>query len=294
MRNLLTSVFVLTLLCAASSETFTKEVIHSAKSAKKLNIVFLGDGYLKRDQKLLRGHAGTAWARLRSVSPFSENTERIEVQLLYTYSPQGKSFGEADFRYGSTEASRNRLKVSKIAQAKADANQAVPGADLIILMTRKSGRSHGSRGVIVLSENGDDSIAHEVGHALGGLADEYQSTSRIGDRKELPTDRDLKAPNVTLDRYIDTTNDKTIAQTAKWGHFLKLPNASPLVSAYQGGYYRTVGVWRPSYRCMMSNSKAASFCPVCHEAMTQKLYKKIGKTFRHDAYHKSYPLKDWK
>jgi IgA peptidase M64 len=294
MPRLFALVFVVMLTLSASSQTFERELLNSGKGAKSLKIVFLGDGYLESDKKLLRSHAQSAWKRLQSVSPFSENIRGIEVSLLYSYSPRGKKFGTADFRYGSLESSRNRIEVPKIGEAKSDALKAIPDADLIILMTRRAGRSHGGRGVIVLSENGDDSIAHEVGHALGRLADEYQSTRMLDDRKSLPSDRDLTAPNVTLDRYIDPTNDKTIAQTAKWGHFLELPDASPLVSAYQGGYYRTIGVWRPSYLCLMSDSKRASFCPVCHEEMTRKLYDKLGKTFDHKGYHVRYPLKDWK
>lgn len=290
----LSTILVLILLLPVSAETFSREILSSGTGNKTLKIVFLGDGYLERDRKLLRRHAQSAWSRLRSVSPFSENSRLIEVSLLYTFSEAGKKFGTASFRYGSEESSRNRLKVTNIGQAKTDARQAVKGADIIILMTRKMGRSHGGGGVIVLSENGDDSIAHEVGHALGRLADEYQSTSMLSDRRKLPTDRDLAAPNVTLEKYVDPTDDQSIARTAKWGHFLALPDASPLVSAYQGGYYRTVGVWRPSYRCIMSNAHNSSFCPVCHEAMTKALYRKIGRSFHHHKYHEKYPLKTWK
>jgi hypothetical protein len=285
---------LLALFTLAEARTPITQKLHRARSSPNLQVVFLGDGYLKSDARLMRSHAMTAWNRLKAVSPFSENLPRIEVSLVLTFSKRGKRFGEADFRYGSIESSLNRIKVPGVGTAKADARQAVPDADLIILLTRKKGRSHGGGGVIVLAENGADAIAHEVGHALGGLADEYQSTSRIGDRRELPTNRDLKAPNVTLDRYIDPTNNETIARTAKWGHFLELPNATPLVSAYQGGYYRTVGVWRPSYRCLMSDSQSASFCPVCHEHMTRALFKKLKKRFDHKGYHERYPLKNWK
>jgi len=280
---------------ASAQNSFQLERLQGSNSpSSAYDVVFVGDGFLEKDRSVLKSRAQETTRRLLSVSPFSENRSGVNVYLLYTFSQPGQKFGEADFRYGSTEISRNRVKVTKPDLALQDARSAVPGADLVVLLTRKTGRSHGRRDLVVLSENGQDTIVHEVGHALGSLGDEYESTTMTADRRDLPSGRDIDAPNVTLDEYIDPTNADTIAKTAKWGHFLALPDAFPLVSAYQGGYYRSVGVWRPSFRCIMRSSQGSSFCPVCHEEMTRRLYGKLGKRFDHDAYHRSHPLSTWK
>lgn len=54
------------------------------------------------------------------------------------------------------------------------------------------------------------------------------------------------------------------------------------------------GVFRPSYTCTMRDSRNSKFCPVCHEALTRRLYEICAMAFDHDAYHRRFPLKRWK
>jgi hypothetical protein len=130
---------------------------------------------------------------------------------------------------------------------------------------------------------------------MADLGDEYDSDSKLADREDttMPSG-DFRQANLTREGFIDPKSRETVKATAKWGHFLDLPDSYPLVSAYQGGFYRSVGVWRPSFRCVMRSSQGSSFCPVCHEEMVKAILALCQERFDHEAYHKRFPLKKWK
>lgn len=146
----------------------------------------------------------------------------------------------------------------------------------------------------MLTPDSTVNAAHELGHSLGGLGDEYESGGFLEDREssQLPSG-DFACANLSREGFLDPTNRDTLRKTAKWGHFLDLPDSYPLVSAYQGGFYRTVGVWRPSFRCVMRDADSVIFCPVCHEEMVKAILKRCGERFDDAAYHRKYPLKSW-
>ncbi len=148
--------------------------------------------------------------------------------------------------------------------------------------------------MVVLTASRPYALAHELGYALGGLGDEYDDTSYGYASGGPRAGADLPYPNLTTSEYIDPSNQKTIAKTAKWGHCLSLDEAYPLVSAYQGGAGMKVGVWRPSYRCVMRNGDFDVFCPVCHEVLTRKIYKMSGRRFQESTYRTRYPLSQWR
>ncbi len=236
--------------------------------------------------------------RLFSVSPFKEYEKHFQAHLVYVDAKPGKGLSgsgrDVEFPFGSTfMAGRDFVKLKDRYSAELAA-QSAPARDIVIVMSRLTGRAHASNQFILLTANDHYAVAHEMGHVLASLGDEYQSESKLLDRSPLPRGRDFREPNLTLDDYIDPTSPDTIAKTAKWGHFLDLPDAYPLVSAYQGGAHHSIGVWRPSFRCAMEDSDLDSLCPVCHETLTREIFKKCRMRFDHDAYHRDFPLKNWR
>lgn len=276
---------------------------NSGPSARKIDLVVVGDGY--NASELKRGGAFEKDARaflseLWRVSPFGDYQDRFNVHLVLVESHTSRRSLKPDdpdkYAFGSRLSDRNMVVLDRQDQVLTAARNA-PAVDVIVTLSTLSGRATGGHklgGVpmVLLTRDSTNNCAHEFGHSLGGLGDEYESGSFLEDREssQMPAG-DFKYPNLSRDGFIDP---KRLRETAKWAHFLDLPDSQPLVSAYQGGFYRTVGVWRPSFRCVMRQTEGAPFCPVCHEEMVKAILKLCGENFDDAAYHRRHPLKAWK
>jgi hypothetical protein len=114
-------------------------------------------------------------------------------------------------------------------------------------------------------------IAHEFGHALGGLGDEYHQENKTYSGGE------PGVPNLTID---------TTRATLKWAGYVAATTPIPTggddytppkpagwddnqdVGLFQGGgAYYSLGEYRPVVNCRM-NSNTPPFCPVCNAAMS--------------------------
>lgn len=307
MRKMLLGLLLAGLAVGVGAEgafRYTNLPVRTLASGKKIDLVVVPDGYLAADLGTNRQFDKDARLMLEElwrVPPFSEYRQLFNVHLVDVESKGSRQAGTLEYAFGSTVTpGRDLVRLERRQEVLTAAGNA-PGADLVIVLTRMAGRATGgkvgSTPVPVIPRDRYTSLAHELGHSLADLGDEYESGSKLADRDARPLSAysaDVPYPNLTLDAYIDATSRDAIRRTAKWGHFLDLPGSDPLVSAYQGGLYNTVGVWRPSYRCVMRSSRGASFCPVCHEELTRKLYAMAGETFDHDDYHRRHPLKNWK
>lgn len=110
-------------------------------------------------------------------------------------------------------------------------------------------------------------LPHELGHSMGGLADEYvdEDLSYGGTHCQ---DAEPTEPNITSLKDFDK----------KWKALL--PNDTPIptpenstvpqtengpIGVYEGAGYRPKGLYRPTQHCMMRNF--APFCPICCQRM---------------------------
>jgi hypothetical protein len=116
-------------------------------------------------------------------------------------------------------------------------------------------------------------IAHEFGHALGGLADEYHETSKAY------TGGEPGEPNSTISTTLASLkwawaiaagtpiptggNDYTPPKPAGW-------DDNQGVGLFEGGHGDfATGIYRPVINCRM-NSNDPPFCPVCNTAMSEQ------------------------
>jgi len=130
--------------------------------------------------------------------------------------------------------------------------------------------------VAIVSMGCDDparTTAHELGHGLADLADEYVDESQPAWR--------LFAPNLTR-----------IDGSGPWNHFRTLPDAAGARWFHEGANHAPRGYFRPWPRCRMDDD-AEPFCPVCCEALARAIYRTCDLEWDDAAYHRAHPLARW-
>ena len=110
-------------------------------------------------------------------------------------------------------------------------------------------------------------LTHELGHGIGGLADEY-------------VDEELSYADLHRTHYepLEPNITNLVDFDSKWKRQLKKGTLVPTpenrkvprtengpLGVYEGAGYSTKGVYRPAMHCMMRDY--APFCPVCRERL---------------------------
>jgi hypothetical protein len=103
-------------------------------------------------------------------------------------------------------------------------------------------------------------IAHELGHAIGGLADEYTEFDQTYSGAE------VNSPNVTALTDPGRLPWKALLTAGK-----EIPSVpgSGGVGLFEGAQYVTGGMYRPTEHCMMVGG--GRYCPVCTNALEIRL-----------------------
>ncbi|MFF3459638.1 M64 family metallopeptidase [Streptomyces sp. NPDC002730] len=187
---------------------------NTGPSASRFDMVIVGDGYTASQTGLLRQHAQAKWNEIAATAPWNKYRQLINVWLVNVRSNESGMDNDPspginrdtalDMRFfcEGTE----RLLCLNESKAKAYAAQA-PGVDAIVAVgntTKYGGAGYPS----LASDSGGNALSgriaiHELGHSVGGLADEYDTpgtTYRGGEPRE---------PNVTA-----------YPRGAKWAFYL--------------------------------------------------------------------------
>lgn len=114
---------------------------------------------------------------------------------------------------------------------------------------------------------------HEFGHSFAGLADEYfYEQGDVLDQTYKLEDEPWE-PNITTLRQFDK----------KWQNILpanipvptpideEIKQSTTLPGVYEGGGYKTKGIYRPTPDCRMKTNSADDFCPVCTKAIENRI-----------------------
>lgn len=244
-----------------------------------VNIVFLGDGFTKEDLK----KDGKYDAKVKEltdflfeIEPFKQYKNYFNVYQVYaeskikgaanTYTPDRTKF-DAHFGNGN---GRDLLTGNYDAAYKY-AMKAVPVTDIRLLVMLVNDDRYAATGGAIATISTDKwskySFLHEVGHSFAGLADEYVEEPTA---VNFPLDMLHYFPNV------DNTSDLT---KIKWAHLIEQKGYSSQVGAFEGGYYREHGVFRPEETSIMRDINVARFNAPSREAIVRTIFSIIPLNF---------------
>jgi hypothetical protein len=238
----------------------------------RFDLVFVGDGYSSSDLDAYTRDVKSKWDELSAVEPFASYKKYFNVWQVNVVSTESGVDNDPtlginrvtamDMGFWCQGLDQNTERLLCVNESKARQYAALaPQADQIIALghTTKYGGAGGSVATAAGGNASAGQIAvHELGHSIGGLADEYDYPYNQY------TGEEPGEPNVTKD-----------ATGAKWSGYLgqESPDGGT-VGAYQGGKYYKLGLYRPTSNSIM-RTLGKQFNLIGRDTMIKAFKKKI-------------------
>jgi hypothetical protein len=146
----------------------------------------------------------------------------------------------------------------------------MPACQLPILLVNDA-RTGGSDGFdkTAICYNGflaPEIVAHEAGHVLANLGDEYTTPyPGFPDTEEPNTTRETRPDFIKWKAWIATNTPIPTPATAQY---------NTTVGLFQGAHYHVTNWYRPKLNCAM-NHVGAPFCDVCVESLVLGIYRRV-------------------
>jgi hypothetical protein len=263
--------FVLSLLLttAVASAQTPQKILDHGPDGEKRTFVVLGDGYSASEQ-----------------TKFANDVDKLLIQGVFGhdfYKDHSEAFNVYRIDLVSTDSGVSRPSFAKNTALKVIYNGAwshcwleesnatdglitkaaakVAKYDYVLVIAneaRYGGCRRGSR-LYVTSGSGWNVVAHEYGHAIAGLYDEY-SVKGAGPYRQDPIN--VNNCSTVPDRNSVVWHELIDASTAVPTDKLQSIDSNQTVGEFTGCNYAETKIYRPVRTCRM-NSPDQNFCPVC-------------------------------
>jgi hypothetical protein len=245
----------ITLLAASGHAQTVTTVISNGTTDTRYDIVILGDGYQVSEQGQFNQDVTTFLTSLFQKAPYNLFADYYNVHTVFRSSIDSgadhpdatppifvNTAYEATYNVGGTGRC---LYIQNTSLGLADAALAPATEGRIMVMVNDS-RYGGCAATFAVSYNGSSMTevqAHELGHSLGQLADEYEYSGNS---------------------YTGPEPGSVNLTTSPTGQKWSIWHGTQGISAFQGGGYNQFGLYRPRSNCMM-RSLGQALCRVCQE-----------------------------
>ena len=268
-----------------------RELVRSGSMEDCIDVVFLAEGYTKREIKKFYRDCERAVDALFSHSPFKEQKARFNVTAVATVSEESGPSVPGDPLWTRTVFdshfwtfySERYLTSDQIFKIE-DAAACVPHEVLFLMVnTPKYGGGGIFNQITTVSSDHPtfrEVLVHEFGHSFAALGDEYAYGE---DNMMYSPLVEPWEPNLTTladfgSKWADLVPEGTPIPTppADIPDFQKartpeerqaINDASQRVGVFEGGGYQEKGVYRPAQECRMKINQIDYFCPVCTRAI---------------------------
>lgn len=283
------------------SDGLLYRTLHGDGTSQRFDIAIVGDGYQKTDADQWRFRVAVEKfvAGLFAVSPFSEAREYINISLVNIISDfsgiSDPDVGlvhdtalDCSFVTGSMEITGTTSTLETTNKAFDACNLAGVAFDVVYVIVNDS-KGHDGSWANYTSKIAYSSdlypwgtiIAHELGHLIADLADEY----RAPDCNPCASNPTLVTftgewipdePNVTTaaDRSLVPWSD--LLQTEAFPTTIDSVSDGDTIGRWEGAAMDCFGIYRPREYCLMDGTTGDDpliddFCPVCVRAIVERL-----------------------
>ncbi|MGE3164406.1 MAG: M64 family metallopeptidase [Planctomycetota bacterium] len=253
----------------------------------RLDIVFLGDGYpIENDyQEAFLNHVAVCQRLFLGEEPYREYQSYLNLRAVQLGSrdrgldrlPRGDPKdtaldGKVEWDVITMNPGRVREILQRVYGESSDGLAICIGNDT-------AGVATGGGGVVSLAKGGLVPVGHEVGHALGGLLDEYTYTPGNDPQRPVPKERRTNVPTEARPPNVMLGSDRDdVLANAIWSYWIEAGESKwwngSLVSVFEGANLTPFNAWRPQSDCKMRNA-GSRFCVVCMEQMVLSIYRYV-------------------
>ena len=254
-----------------------------------IDVAILAEGYTLEQMDLFLEDARTTAEEILRYAPFSNYRSKFNFVAVMSASRDGEVSVPHEGKWASTAIGSHfttfymeRYLTTNQVHTLYDLVEGIPCEHLIILANTDTYGGGGIYNSYTLTTAHHPPfkpvVVHEFGHSFGGLGDEYfyETADRMDETHQLS--HEPWEPNITT----------LVDFGSKWADMLPSPGiivpteptaareASYEVGLYEGGGYRTKGVFRPAVVCRMRDNTATRFCPVCERAIERVIQHHLG------------------
>ena len=250
------------LIRPASSTPGTRDLLINGPVDKCIDVVIVAEGYKADEMETFYKDARDAMQAIFSHEPFKKMRDRFNFRAVGLESQNsgvsipGKNLWidtplNSHFNTFYMDRYLTTLHLKDLHNALAG----VPYEHIIILANTDNYGGGGIYNSYTLTTTHNPYfrpvVVHEFGHSFGGLADEYYYDDQYSDYYH--SDCEPWEQNITTQFDFKSKWEDMVGQDG--------------VGLYEGGGYKSKGVWRACPDCRMKTNKAPGFCPVCQRAI---------------------------
>lgn len=255
-------------------------LLYSGHSQEKIDLVFLSEGYTREEMDKYVADAKRMARFLLNFQPFNEFQNKFNLYAIQVPSAEsgadepeiGILKNTAFNATWNTFESERYLTSGDMLQISNAADEVSWDQIVIIVNSARYGGGGFYNWLSIFSSDHQQSelvFIHEFGHAFAGLADEYYYNGDIEDTT-YPITIEPWEPNITTlvqfdKKWKGSISHKTPLPTPRDSMYINT------IGLFEGGGYRTKGIYSPSITCLMKTLSTKSFCPVCQEAIRQTI-----------------------
>ena len=254
--------------------------IHKGGDSKEcIDVVILAEGYTAAEMELFMEDAAITTTEILSYEPFKSHKEKFNFIAVQTPSVDTNVSVPHEEAWRDTAIGSNfmtfympRYLTSGEVYAMYDLATNIPCEHFIILANTDTYGGGGIYNSYTLTTAHHPSfrpvVVHEFGHSFGGLGDEYFYDNADNNDEMHSLSHEPWEPNITTlvdfeSKWADMVAEGVEVPTAVTPE----RTANYTVGVYEGGGYRSKGIYRPVDVCRMRNNTAERFCPVCERAL---------------------------